>query len=232
LDPPPRNFLLEFDYELVLNATIVDVDSAVRSLEASILSDLAGQFLQCDLLGNRRAMESRFLQDANENNMGVVQLDSTPIDIRDESKVLCSVGSNFDNEEQCIPYKGSMTYHTICISCPAEDVNLLATIENGCENDAYVDGMIIKKVHYIAQSGNGIPFTINVESTPKEQDDSLPVNLMGSLMIFFIIAAIVAIVGALQIGRRKHREIDEDDELEEDDVEVNDCDVFEEDDSV
>jgi len=58
---------------------VEDVASAVQSLEASILEDLASQVLNCDLQERRVLTTSRRLQ----NTDGIVHLDSAPVDEMD-----------------------------------------------------------------------------------------------------------------------------------------------------
>ena len=83
LDPPATRNAIFFDYEMVL-ANTTNVTEAVGSLESSILTDLAKQFLSCP---NRRNLR-RFLQDDADvaGEGGIIQLESEPIDEIDDNQ--------------------------------------------------------------------------------------------------------------------------------------------------
>ena len=140
LDPPPVKFMINFDYEIVLNSNVTDSSSVVRSLENHILEDLASQFLECDPKDRRvkRTIRGRFLEDF-EQQTGIVQIESAPFDLPDFdqgkltnfpfilfytsyigsyinisvfSAVSCTETADIVDETFCIPYKGAMSYYS------------------------------------------------------------------------------------------------------------------------
>ena len=90
LNPSPPKQIINFDYELVVDAEVLNITSVIEYLEASILSDLSSRFLQScvpngDGRRQMRGMSRRNLEDTSDEYKGIVRIESTPIDLPDES---------------------------------------------------------------------------------------------------------------------------------------------------
>ena len=102
-----------------------------------------------------------------------------------------------------------MGFYSTCETCSSSDeMMLLNMIADGCDNDVYLDGDIMKKVIYVGVRPE-VRFRMN--SAPSNADESRQprVTMMGSFSLFFIIAGILIGLAAPQFGRNKRDDYDE-----------------------
>jgi len=119
---------------------------------------------------------------------------------------LCAQAGDIGSDEGCIPIIGGMTYYSTCESCPAEKNFILSTIQSGCEDDLYVDGTSIKKVHFVG---------VRLGSRAIENPDNIasatgaPGVVSSTSLVFILVAGVVAVIAAVQLYRKKRREDDD-----------------------
>ena len=121
----------------------------------------------------------------------------------------CTEGVDFSEDSTCFPYKGAMGFYSTCETCSfSEETMLLNAIADGCDNDVYLDGDVMKKVIFIGTRPE-VVFTMN--SAPSNEDESRQprVTMMGSFSLFFIIAGILIGLAVFQLGRNKRDDHDE-----------------------
>jgi len=143
--------------------------------------------------------------------------------------VVCTEESEFDVDSVCIPHKGAMTYFTTCDSCPEEPAILLGAIKAGCENDIYIDGDMIKKVHFIGEREQ-IPFVVSTVSNEEKEPELVsepPLNIMGGVFIFLVVAAVLAIAAAMQLTFKKKRNNRDDNSYNDSELDSNESVVSE-----
>lgn len=202
-NPPPQKLTLDFDYEVIVDASFTNTTAIVETLEKAFLEDLLSNILDCDIAEMRalRSNKSRFLQD--ETATEIIGIESDPLDLPNANP--CVEADGIASNEICVPFKGGMTYYTTCESCPAEREEILLTIKSGCENDIYADGDIIKEVTYI---GAGLGNRIIDNSGFAPNANNKPKVTQGNSFIYIATASLIALVAAVQVYRKKRRERD------------------------
>jgi len=184
ISPP---FEITYDYEIVTPAEIGDVGSALQMLEEQIMNDMAS-FLECE--GRRKLQIS---------SRKILRIDSSPPDVVDERNVECvrDTGVTAEGNVKCTPIIGVMTFYSDCSTCPFPEDQILTSLKEGCEDNRYVDGDLIKQVNYI---GTRTALVSKATTGPKQA------VVLGSS--FGVIAAVSAAVCALLFFRVRSRQRD------------------------